>query len=370
MKFDLRPVVAASALALGATQAFAATPIGDYLTFSGFGTLGLVQTDTNDAQFVRDRQPAGATKTASFDVDSNLGLQLTAQPMRWISGTVQLLAQQRSDINLSPEVEWAFVKVEPLKGLSIRGGRMALPLFAISDTRNVGYANTWVRPPDEVYGLALLHRMQGGDISYRLPIASTSLTVSALVGKSFFFGPGGDQVSVDNLKGMNAQWESDWVTLRYGRVTGDVQLAGLVDHYTFSGFGAIVDRNNIVAQAEYVTRRSKAVPDVVNVNGWYVLGGYRINAVLPYVTYGHTKPVNPDSPFHLSNEQSTIAAGVRWDAFRSADLKLQVERVDTNGTTGVSFVTQGVAGPPGAPASSLPVTTPVTAFSLAVDFVF
>src|ERR1035441_6138706 len=132
MKCDLKCLALTSVLMLGASRVCASTPLGDYVTFSGFGTLGMVQTDLDSAQFVRDHEPAGATRHPSFNVDSDLGLQLTAQPTKWLSGTVQTLTEQRSDVNLSTEVEWAFIKVEPLDGFALRGGRMALPMFTIS----------------------------------------------------------------------------------------------------------------------------------------------------------------------------------------------------------------------------------------------
>jgi hypothetical protein len=372
MKFDLKLAVAASALALCTAQASAATPIGDYLTFSGFGTLGWTQTDDDATPYIHDGQTKGATKQGSFNVDSNIGLQLTARPTKWLSATVQMLGQQRTDANISTEVEWAFVKVEPIQGLSIRGGRMALPMFAISDTRNVGYANNWVRAPNEVYGMALLHRMQGADATYRLPLGSTSLSLSVLAGKSSVIGRGNAPQPVENLKGVNAQWESDWVTLRVGRVKGEVTVDDGInngtDTYTFTGFGAIVDHNNIVAQAEYVTRRSELLPAGIDANGWYLLGGYRLGSVLPYVSYADTKPVNVNA-FYISNKQSTFAAGLRWDAFRSAALKFQLERTDTHGTSGISFVVPTVLNPFGPPTVGS-VTGPVTVASLSVDFVF
>lgn len=359
MSLHFRTVAAATALSLGASQAMAATQFGDHFTLSGFGTLGVVQTDSDAAQFIRDGQPTGATKDLDYNVDSNVGAQLTATATKWLSGTVQLMAAHRTEENISMEVEWAFAKLAPVKGLEIRAGRLEMPVFAISDFRNVGYANTWIRPPDEVYGLAMLRRLEGGDATYHLPIGSNSLSLSVLVGKSFVDAPNvGVKTDVNDIRGANLQWESEWVTLRAGRIKGKVEILG-GDNYTFTGFGAIVDRNNIIAQAEYVTRRSEKAPNIVDADGWYVLGGYRFNSLVPYMIYGHTKPKYDVAPAHISGDQTTIAAGVRWDAFKSAALKLQVERVDTNDTGGISFTP-----------TFMPLSRPVTVASLALDFVF
>ena len=348
----------ASAAAISASSAFAATPIGDYLNFSGFGTLGAAATSTNEAEFKQANQSAGANKGGSAIVDSDFAMQLTATPTPWLSGTVQLLSIARGQKHLTNEFEWAYVKVKPMDGLTLRGGRMALPMFAISDSRNVGYANNWLRAPGEVYGLALFQGLRGGDVTYTAPISSTTLTVSAMAGKSSG-DPSPDKPQTlegTQLRGLNLTWETEWATFRFGQIRTKVPLPGFVDSYKFTGAGVIVDRNNIVAQAEYVTRRSATLPAVVNSDGWYVLGGYRFGQVLPYASYAASKPKFSGSPFYTSNTQHTEAIGLRWDAFKSADLKFQLERIDTKGTAGVSF--------------TAPVDKAVTAASVAADFVF
>jgi Gram-negative porin len=368
MKVNFKRAAAFAMLISGATQSFAATQLGDYFSFSGFGTLGLVQTDTNQGQFIRDDETSGATTHASFNVDSDLGLQGTVQPTKWLSATVQLLSKERTDKNISTEVEWAYAKVEPVEDLTFLVGRMDLPMFLVSDFRDVNYANTWVRPPNEVYGQALLHQLEGGEARYRLPIKSTTLSLMVLAGKSQLDLNALGELDVKNVRGWNAQWETDWVTLRAGRVWGQVSV-GSTDRYTFTGFGATVDRNNILFQSEYVTRRTECCASVADANGWYALAGYRFRPFLPYVSYAKAEDSLP-SAFHLTNPQSTVAAGVRWDAFKSADLKFQVERVNTYGTSGISFSTPALPSAGFGPPGSAAITKPVMVFSLAMDVVF
>lgn len=374
MIVNLKHAAALATLILGSAQSFAATQLGDYFSFSGFGTLGIVQTDTDQGQFVRDDESNGATTHASYNVDSNLGLQGTVQPTKWLSGTVQLLSKERTQKNIDTEVEWAYAKVEPVEGLAVIGGRMTLPMFLVSDFRDVNYANTWVRPPNEVYGQALLHRLEGGEVRYRLPIKSTTLSVMVLAGNSLLEKSDEAGVDVKNVRGWNALWETEWVTLRVGRVWGNPQViipgSGVVsDRYTFTDFGATVDRNNVVVQSEYVMRRSECCGSIVNANGWYALAGYRFRPFLPYVSYAKAEDSLP-SPFHLTNPQSTVAVGVRWDAFKSADLKFQVERVNTYDTAGISFSTPVLFSNGITPPVYAAITKPVMVFSLAMDVVF
>lgn len=362
-----------TACLLAVSPAFGATPVAEHLLVSGFGTLGVAQTDSDEFLYVRRGQSEGAPDSADFNLDSNLGVQAIWQPVSWISGTAQLLAMHRAEPNIDVEVEWAFVKLEPFDRFALRAGRMQLPMFAISDVRNVGYAHTWARPPDELYGLALLERVEGADASYRLPLGGGSLSLTMVGGKSFFVAYG-FRTEVSDVRGANAQWEWNGLTLRVGRVQGDVEIsigtaAGSFDPYTFTGFGASFDRNDIVVQAEYGMRRSEMLPSVIDADGWYVLAGRRFGAVLPYVIYGDSKPVHVDGDpsLRFSGRQSTTALGVRWDAFASAAIKLQIQQVDAHGSGGISFNPFEISP---VPLLTIPVNGVVNVASLNVDFVF
>ncbi|GAB3275295.1 porin [Parahaliea aestuarii] len=374
MNHCVKAVLAASALIHTATPAFAAVELGEHAMLSAFGTTGLVVTDNDDVEYVRDGQPSGATTDPEFKVDTNLGVQLNVNATDWLSGTVQLLTQQRSEMNLDTEVEWAFLAVEPLDGLRLRAGRTALPMFMISDTRNVGYANNWVRPPDEVYGMALLHRLDGIDLSYRWSLGAGSLTLTALAGESEM-NTSGIEAEAKDVRGLTARWEGQVLTLRAGHVESEVELepfgipGGATDDYSFSNVGVIFDRDNLVAQAEYVQRRAEDYGQFADADGWYVMGGYRIGDVLPYAIYSRTEPEEKSPAGQMSGEQSTIAAGLRWDAFSAVAIKFQLDYVDTHGTPGISFATPPLAQPLSV-LDKAPVLDDVVVASVAIDFVF
>lgn len=356
----------AAALALAQPVAHAATQLTDSLTFSGFGTLGFVTADTDEGDFRRESQPAGARKNGSLNVDSNLGLQLSYKATDWLSATVQSLTMQRVSKDMTTHIEWAYLKATPIEGMSVRAGRMSLPNFLVSDSRRVGYANSWLRPANEVYGVDLLNGgLKGLELSYRLPVGSNGLTITALGGTSGVEAST-SSIKVNSVRGLNAVWEGDGYSLRLGHVEGKPALdtamfGGGVEVYKFTGIGASVDKNDFVLQTEYVLRRSALLGAMIDTNGWYVLGGYRIGSFLPYVQLAKAAPAGHSS----AAKQKTTAVGLRWDAFSSAALKFQYEHVDTEGTAGYSFATPGTGGPGG-----LPVTKPVNALSVALDFVF
>jgi hypothetical protein len=78
------------------------------------------------------------------------------------------------------------------------------------------------------------------------------------------------------------------------------------------------------------------------------MGGYRFGKVLPFASHGR-----------LTGDvaQATDSIGVRWDAFRSADIKFQVDRVKPEGAGLFNAPRPGFRGP-------------VTVGAVAVDFVF
>lgn len=325
----------------------------DY-SISGFGTLGVVRTNTDQANYGRDRQSYGGANTnATADVDSNLGVQATVSANKWLSATAQVLTIKRqTEKHLTTEAEWGFVKVAPLDGLSVRGGRLSVPMFLISDSRNIGYANNWLRAPNEVYGLVSFRRLQGVDVTYQRAIGSTTLTVTALTGTSAT-KYATTNIKMKDVKGANIQLETEWATIRFGKVQAKYDTAA-APSYSFTGLGFTMDHSNVFLQAEIVRKRAPAV-SFAEADGQYVMAGYRFASLLPYVYHATTKPKTV-SAMNTSGKQSTLALGLRWEAYKSAAVKLQLEHIDTKGTKGVSF--------------SGPVTSPVTAMSASVDFVF
>lgn len=356
-------------LAFAAASANADSSLADMFTYSGFGTAGVLHTDTSDAEYVQTGQTSGGTGGLDFKTDSKLGLQGTVTPTQWLSGTVQVLSEERFNDSLGPKFEWAFVKLKPLDGLSIRAGEMALPSFLVSDSRNVGYANTWLRAPDEVYGQSTFDTYTGANISYQHAIGSYTVTVDALAGHTksdFLLGP--DYIAVingHNLLGYSASVDAGAVTGRFSylKTNIDAVIDGFIAAklvYTFTSVGATYDRDNVIVQSEFITKHTQLTS--YNVNGWYVLGGYRLGKWLPYGIYaaGQT-PSGPDSssPAWLPGlSKHTISAGVRADLIKSVDFKLQIDH-ETTYPSGSPFINVQ----PGFNDSAF-------VYSFAVDFVF
>ncbi len=396
MRFQLG-VVAAATLAGLATGACAQGQSDSIFSLSGFGTVGVVGTDRDGGEYVIPSQIRGADKSWSGEVDSKLGVQVGAKFNSQFSATVQVLSKQNGKGSFTPGIEWAFAKWQATPGLAVRVGRMGGPFFAVSDFRDVGYANTWLRPPIDVYGQVPVSHFDGADASWQTSVAGKALTLQVIGGKSSSYVRD-VKVEIDSLVGLNTTIELfDGLSVRLGHVTGkltvrssDINLLanGLrqtpfasvgneIDpndkRASFSGLGLTYDQGNWIAMAEYTKRKTQTfIPDTT---GWYTTVGYRVGRFTPYVTLSRLKTddsnVNNTIPAVFpqsglvdrllareSTPQKTVAFGVRWDAMRNVAVKAQFDSIKTTGAGQFYNAAPGF------------VDKRVNVYSLAVDFVF
>ncbi len=406
MKMKLLCVLVSAQFAVLTAQA--ATMGDGNLTIGGFGTLGVARTDTDLAEFTRYNQAKGVTQTAGIGTDSNLGLQATYKANDWLSGTVQVLTRKNTSPTFTTELTWAFLKMKVNDDFNVRVGRVVLPGFMISDYQNVGYANTMIRPPIELYSQAPIENADGADLSYQHSFGDTVISASVAAGVStgkLFIAAGGGSVATFRapLVGISMSAENGPFLVRFAHLTthltsddvaalnsvtktvsavGFAQLGhdlGLADgkKISFTAVGATMDWNNIIGQAEYGQRRAGEPVYVPDNNAWYAMLGYRVGKVLPYYAHSALKqagrsvtlpPGFPssgalfaavDTGFLTTAEQKTDLIGVRWDFAKSLALKVQIDRVSPQKKTG-SLIFGPAAG----------LTSAVTVLGIAVDAVF
>jgi hypothetical protein len=184
----LKTLTALTAMSLAASAVWADD--SSNVSISGFGTAALTRTNTSDAEFARPNQLAGVTTDAKTGVDSNFGIQVTAKATDWLSFTGQGLVRKNVTDNFGAELTWAFAKAKVNDQLSVRVGRMGLPVYMISDYRNVGYANTMLRPPVEMYTQVILESIDGIDGTYQTSVGETNVTAQLAYGVTENESPG------------------------------------------------------------------------------------------------------------------------------------------------------------------------------------
>lgn len=341
---------------------------GPEFKFSGFGTLGLVSTDNDNAQFRTGlRQDRGAQKSADFGVDSRLGLQLNAKFSSMFSGVAQVVTSHVDGAD-RPRVEWLYGQAAVAPWLDVRLGRMVMPAFMVSDSLNVGYAMHWVRPPTEVYGQYPISSFDGGQLAFHTQWGNTNVSAQVSTGQAegHMYTYGLDyKLSSSSLVALNLQLENGSWLFRVGQVQApDTELANPFRPTkfddVFTGVGLQYDNGDLLVMSEYVTRRSDkgaASNGRLDTDSVYVSAGYRFGAWMPYVALSQFKANNPAGYLLTSNTRRTSAIGVRWDVYKSVALKAQYESAQPS----MQFVN---AKP------SLAALPTVNALSLTVDFVF
>lgn len=372
-------IAAAVAFLFHSTSALALDPDTPNLTFNGFGTVGVVHSDEHEADFVADifaPDGAGHTRDWSPEVDSRLGLQLTAGLTPRLSAIGQVIIEQRYDDTYKPTVEWANVKFDVTQNLTARAGRLVQPTLMISEYRKVGYAAHWVRPPQEVYRILPVTNIDGIDFSYRSRFGGFTNTLRSTLGQKDSKFAGLDEIeSRDTLIITDTlEWGATTLFAAYStlRLTIDELNAvfdgfrqfgpegeAIADRYDvddkrfeFINVGARHDPGDWFVMGEWI--RSESRTFVGDSRGWYISGGYRFGSVTPYLTLAGVRVASNTSDPGLSApgaedlnaflnsllgsaaEQKSIAMGARWDFAPGADLKVQLDYIDLeNGSSGV-----------------------------------
>jgi hypothetical protein len=306
---------------------------------SGFGTLGVVHSNEQQADFIgsyMQKHGAGRTDHWSFAPDSRVGMQINAPISNQLEGTVQLVSQLQYDGTIRPEVEWANLKYSINPDLTLRGGRFALPISALSDARLVGYAYPWIRPPQELYESIAFTRVDGTDVVWRTDIKDSTLSIRALYGDTTqrFPDPQDLKVSAKSILSAIATFEYRDLTLKAIAVHTRVSLtspgiASLANGYRQfinalqqnPGLQAIAGQtryiltqhaaNNIkmnmvdvsvhyerrfwFAQGEYLHEKSEGI--LANLDTAYLSLGYRYKALTPYFILSY---ISADKPVPAS----------------------------------------------------------------------
>jgi hypothetical protein len=346
-------------------------------TFGGFGTLSAVHSSEKQADFsANPLNPgtAGATHDWSMGVDSRLGSQLTYKGGHW-SAVLQVVAERNLTHSWKPVVEWANVQYQVSPELSLRFGRIALPLFLSGDYRKASYALPWVRTPIELYGGLPISNSDGIDASYRWTAGPVKNTTQVLYGATKLRLSDTRRAETHNLAGISNTSSVGDLTVRATAIKGELEMK--LAEELFAAFRQFGPQGEVLARRYEPDRKLATVLSVgasydpgkwfvmgeagrINARSFlgdktagYVSGGYRLGSLTPYATFSKVvanTPTRTDGldlstlpgPYipaaqrlnaELNGLLSTIAVqdstslGMRWDAGSNTALKLQFDHV-------------------------------------------
>lgn len=381
-------------------------------TFGGYGTLGLVHSNDSRSDFtatVLNPGNAGASHEWSAAVDSRVGVQLGLDLGSNWSAVLQVVSEPTLQNGYAPMVEWANIKYQATPDLSLRVGRIALPLFLAGDYRKAGYALPWVRPPVEVYGAIPTTNSDGVDASYRWSAAGVNNVTQAFFGHTDIRVTPQAHATARAMMGLSNTTTSGALTVRASAMSSELTLNLARELFAaMSQFGpqgvALAARYDVDAKrADVISLGVNYDPGAwflmgevgrMNARSYlgdktvaYVSGGYRFGDLTPYLAFAASRAnmATRSAGLDLSGlppplagagarlnaglnqlldtipQQRSISAGVRWDLRANYALKLQYDRLTPrHGSNGTFINVQ-----PGFQSGH-----PIGVMSASVDFVF
>ena len=373
------------------------TPASPAFSLHGFGTLGMVRTDEDHAQFIRDlSQPSGAGTQWATKVDSLLGIQANVQFGPSTEGVVQAVTRYHADSSYRPELVWAFLRHDFSPSFSLRAGRLGTEFYMLGDSRLVGYSNISVRPSPDFYGSLVFSYIDGADVSATLPVASGLLKGKLFTGQSpektpysgllwdlkgsnllggyldYSRGPWQFRMSHAQVKFQHEMPVDELTGIPYFALVPEMAMANR--RVSFSSIGLVYDPGPLNVQF-MLNQIQHDGPAYADSRAGYILAAYRLGKVTPYlgmsrsVSDAKSLPVigQPDVDAltaslvtHSYIDQHTFTLGGRWDFQKNLALKTQVDWVRGSPASVFLLKVSESGGWQGN----------ITVFSLALDFVF
>lgn len=346
---------------------------GDAVRFNGFGSLALATSDSASMGFKKTHHSSSPVYKGgvNFRHDSSLGIQGNFTLTPAVKGVVQLLAKDRLNNSVDNVLHYAFIEYSPSYAFSIRGGRLPLDIFLLSDYREVGFAYLWVRPTG-LYSTLFYDYFDGAEIAYRHMFGEGVAELKGYVGTLDSVIPinGAEdiQLSLKPIWGVKLQYTTGpWrfiSSFQRGRVdtiseyTGFSQVfallpASLKKELDLSGSnldyisgGVAYEEGPWRIQGE-ISKLMVERDFGLDYNSGYLSIGYNIDKWTPYCVFAREYysqdhfqlspseterspqarqilPMVLNVSRHNSHvNQSTVSLGVRWDIFQSIALKFQ-----------------------------------------------
>jgi hypothetical protein len=273
----------------------------DKFQINGFLSAGVAEASRD----VSD-QNVSFSDSASFDTDSIVGLQTTFHLNDTTDVTAQLVA--RGSDNWDLEADWAFIRYSPTDELSLRAGRLRLPLYLFSESLEVGFSYPWVRPPSEVYAIPI-DNYNGVDSIYNLNAGNWVHSVQLFVGNE-----NDDTFETQVFYGGNLSSNLDAWTIRLSAYTFDLKFKGSTisdevdailagvknggDYYTLA---SMYDDGSWLLITELSMFKADKPELFRDTNAGYITLGKHFGKFLPHFTFAHSETTDePDfTPFPI-----------------------------------------------------------------------
>jgi hypothetical protein len=339
---------------------------GPEFTLRAFGTLGVMRSSSDKAEYSRDlSQKFGSGGSWTGRVDSLLGVQANLRIQDQAEAVVQVASRQHDDGSFDPTLEWGFIRLDLTPSTSLRLGRIGTDFYQDADSRLVGYANLVVRPSPDVFGTMPFFHIDGVDA-----VTTRSLGEGVLQGKLFaglveekapygnqLWDMGGSLIAGGHLDYHEGPWS---LRVGYALLRLEHELPPyetLLPLLRAAGAGGLADELSLAGKRSdflalsltyekgpwriqgMLTHIQQETLSYNDVDAGYVLAGYRFGSLTPFAGVSFSRgrhqyrdtsalpaPLRAAADDALSfahTDQATWTLGMRWDVRRNLDAKLQ-----------------------------------------------
>lgn len=285
------------------------------LRINGFANLVGGMTSSDDALY-------GYDDSFSFKSESSFALQVSGDINDKMTATGQIIARGEDDYDA--DFEWAYFTFNATDHVSISAGRLRLPLFKYSASRDVGYSYHWVNTPRSIYDVPF-NNLDGLRVDYANYLGDWEYNLQLAVGTFSGDNDLGD-VEGKNVIVGTAEVQRDWFKARIVAGRGKVTLdADNVDNIT----GAL-------AQISPVLANELALDDDTG-----VFLGLGLEAdFYDWFISGEITSIDVEDSFSPEDTAFYVTAGMRFGAFTPS---LTYEKLDGRGD--LRFLNQVAALP-------------------------
>lgn len=324
--------------------------------FNGFGTVAVgkvLSGDVADENYVSYQCPCFITdynnggiyednKGWRFDQESRLGVQLNVNFTDKLSFVTQVMARA-VDSELS--LEWAYLSYQLSDKFTLQAGRKRIPLYFYSEFQDVGFAYSWLRPPQTLYGWEASN-YNGANIRYSDIIRDWNLTANIYAGKETVDdAPYNDLYDVvaqdskwDKIRGLDIELNRDWFTARFIYMTSENSTTERPDSNAFYrpptdqtviGLSLNADFGDwfILSEMNVNKREDKADGLTVRSPASMLAVGYRTGPWTPFVSWSRFWDKSNDLELYEPERYTDTSFTLRYDLSNSSALKAQINRL-------------------------------------------
>lgn len=274
-----------------------------------------------------DESLYGYDDRVSFSSESLFAIQVSGDINDKMTATGQIVAKGEDDYD--PTFEWAYITYQATDNLAISAGRLRMPLFRYSASKDVGYSYHWVTAPRSVYDVGF-NNIEGIRLDYSDYAGDWEYNFQGVLGHySSDFGGGtlsGDNVFLVSAEATNEAFKARLVygsnKANYSRADLDgfaqaLRMAGLEqlasdfelqdDTGNFLGIGLEYDNFDYFINMEYTvvdTEESFSPEDTA----YYISVGMRSGKFTPSLTY---EKLDGNEPLKFVDQVNALPDAVR-----------------------------------------------------------